>query len=179
MEYLRKPKKSPPPLFHSISDDKISSHLIPKNTQSLSIQENEDKEDTADDDAEEEIPTITTQQEFIKAVKNWVTLDNQLRIFNERVKEAREARSFLTQQIHQYTEDHNFTSPSIEISDGELIICDKREYSSLSFSYIDKCLSKLIKEPAHVDRILHFLKENRESYVVPDIRRIYRSTKNS
>jgi len=162
MEQILKRPKSPPP--------------IQSQTQNPNQNPNQN-DDTESED--EEIPLITTQQEFIKAVKHWVSLDNQLRIFNERIREAREAKSILTQQIYQYTEDNNFTNPSIEISDGELIVCDKREYSSLSFSYIDKCLTKLIKDPAHVDRIIHALKENREQFVVPDIRRIYKQKPNN
>lgn len=165
MEQILKRPKSPPPI-----------HSQTQTQNKRDTENNDDDNDDTESDEEEEIPLITTQQEFIKAVKHWVSLDNQLRIFNERIREAREAKSILTQQIYQYTEDNNFTNPSIEISDGELIVCDKREYSSLSFSYIDKCLTKLIKDPAHVDRIIHALKENREQYVVPDIRRIYKNS---
>lgn len=166
MEQILKRPKSPPPIQPQTQN---------QNQNKRDTENNDDDNDDTESDEEEEIPLITTQQEFIKAVKHWVSLDNQLRIFNERIREAREAKSILTQQIYQYTEDNNFTNPSIEISDGELIVCDKREYSSLSFSYIDKCLTKLIKDPAHVDRIIHALKENREKYVVPDIRRIYKT----
>ena len=127
-----------------------------------------------DDDDVDEIPLLTTQEEFIQAIKKWVAIDNQLRVLNIRVKEARESRQMITQQIHQYVEDNNLDYPSIEISDGELILCEKREYSSLSFSYIDRCLSQLIKEPAHVERIMSVLRENRECYLVPDIRRSQR-----
>jgi hypothetical protein len=164
MEQILKRPKSPPP--------------IQSQTQNQTLNHNQNDDDDTEEE-EEEIPLITTQQEFIKAVKHWVSLDNQLRIFNERIRETREAKTILTQQIYQYTEDNNFTNPSIEISDGELIVCDKREYSSLSFSYIDKCLTKLIKDPAHVDRIIHALKENREQFVVPDIRRIYKQKPNN
>jgi hypothetical protein len=127
-----------------------------------------------EDDDIQEIPLLSTQEEFIQAIKKWVATDNQLRILNIRVKEARENRQLLTQQIHQYVEDNNLDYPSIEISDGELILCEKREYSSLSFSYIDRCLSQLIKEPAHVERILSVLRENRQCFLVPDIRRSQR-----
>jgi hypothetical protein len=100
MEQTIKRPKSPPP------------------TQSQTQTQNQTQNDNDDTESEEEIPLITTQQEFIKAVKHWVSLDNQLRIFNERIREAREAKSILTQQIYQYTEDNNFTNTSIEISDG-------------------------------------------------------------
>ena len=164
---VKKRPKSPPLQVPHTYDENNTSFSNPNQNPNQNQNQIEQEE-------EQEIPTLTTQQEFVTAVKNWVTLDNQLRIFNERIKEAREAKRILTQQIYQYSEDNNFQSPSVEISDGELVICDKREYSSLTFSYIDKCLTKLIKEPAHIDKILHYLKENRESYVVPDIRRIYK-----
>ena len=131
------------------------------------------KEEDEDDDIQE-IPLLTTQEEFIQAIKKWVAMDNQLRILNARAKESRESRNLLTQQIHQYVEDNNLDYPSIEISDGELILCEKREYSSLTFSYIDHCLSQLIKEPSHVERIMATLRENRECHLVPDIRRSQR-----
>ena len=135
-----------------------------------------DNEDIAEEDEDEtaEIPLLVSQEDFIHAIKKWVATDNQLRVLNARTKEAREQRQLLTHQIHQYVEDNNLDYPSIEISDGELILCEKREYSSLSFSYIDQCLSKLIKEPAHVERIMATLRENRECYFVPDIRRSHR-----
>ena len=128
-------------------------------------------ENTEDEENQKEYPILSTEQEFIQSIKKWVALDNQLRVLNVRVKESRENRNILTQQIHQYVEDNNLDYPSIEISDGELILCEKREYSSLSFTYIEQCLSKLIKEPSHVERILSALRENRECYLVPDIRR--------
>ena len=128
------------------------------------------QDETAGED--EEIDALETQDEFIQAIKKWVAQDNQLRILNAREKEARDHRQFLTRQIHRFVEDNGLEYPTIDVGgDGELIICEKREYSALSFSYIHKCLSGLIKEPAHVDRILHALRENREYFIVPDIRR--------
>jgi hypothetical protein len=157
---IKRPR-SPPPLQYTLSE--IQEDLA--TTEQPSINEEEDIQD---------IPLLNTQEEFIQAIKKWVATDNQLRILNARIKESRENRQLLTQQIHQYVEDNNLDYPSIEISDGELILCEKREYSSLSFSYIDHCLSQLIKEPTHVERIMSSLRENRECYLVPDIRRSHR-----
>jgi hypothetical protein len=159
----RRTRSPPPPLPSSFSNEETEDlgnfyqQNLPQNQEDI-----------------QEIPLLVTQEEFIQAIKKWVATDNQLRILNSRTKEAREHRQLLTQQIHQYVEDNNLDYPSIEISDGELILCEKREYSSLSFSYIDRCLSQLIKEPSHVERILNTLRENRECYLVPDIRRSQR-----
>jgi hypothetical protein len=188
----RRPR-SPPP-NPEYSDNKTLPNLNEDSEEDLAEKADKythrpssDKRNTREHDSEppnesyvlEEIPLLTTQEEFIHAIKKWVATDNQLRVLNARVKEAREHRNLITQQIHQYVEDRNLDYPSIEISDGELILCEKREYSSLTFSYIDKCLSQLIKEPAHVDRIMNVLRENRECYIVPDIRRSQRKSSSS
>jgi hypothetical protein len=165
-----KRSRSPPPSQHPHQSNQ------PINPQPLLLHEDQDTDDTEDDTEYPEIPMLSTQEEFIQAIKKWVALDNQQRVLNVRVKEIRENRHLLTQQIHQYTEDKNLDYPSIEISDGELILCEKREYSSLSFSYIERCLSKLIQEPAHVERILQTLRDNRKCYLVPDIRRSKRTS---
>jgi len=162
----KRTNRSPPP---------SQSQSQPINPQPL-LPQDLDTEDTEDDTEYADIPALSTQEEFIQAIKKWVALDNQQRVLNARVKEIRENRHFLTQQIHQYAEDKNLDYPSIEIHDGELILCEKREYSSLSFSYIERCLSQLIQEPAHVERILQTLRDNRECYLVPDIRRSKRTS---
>lgn len=124
----------------------------------------------SDRNLEEE--NIETQDEFIHAINSWIAMDNQLRVLNAKVQDAKTRRQKLTNLIHRFSEDNGLEYPTIDAGlDGELILCEKREYSALSFSYIHKCLSHLITEPAHVDRIMHALREHREYFVVPDIRR--------
>jgi hypothetical protein len=167
---IRRPKSPPPPLSQQPSHQQQQIYPQPH------LSQNQDTDDTEDDTEYPEIPALSSEEEFIQAVKKWVAFDNQLHILNVRIKEIRETRNTITQQIHQYAEDKNLDYPSIEISDGELILCEKREYSSLSFSYIERCLSKLIQEPAHIERILNALRENRKCYLIPDIRRSKRTS---
>jgi len=166
MSQFRRPRSPPPP-----SQPPQPPQIYPQ-----PLPQNQELEDTEDDTEYPEIPTLSSEEEFIQAVKKWVAFDNQLHILNVRIKEIRETRNTITQQIHQYAEDKNLDYPSIEISDGELILCEKREYSSLSFSYIERCLSNLIQEPVHVERILNTLRENRKCYLIPDIRRSKRTS---
>jgi hypothetical protein len=140
----------------------------PHQTQQSQYEETPEEE-TAE--MEDEFPLLKTEEEFIAAVKHWVVMDNHIQALNVRVKEARDMVNLLTLQIHQFVEDNNMDHPSIEISDGELILCEKREYQSLSFSYIERCLTKLVKDPAHVAKIVDYLRDNRGSTVVPIIRR--------
>jgi hypothetical protein len=65
----------------------------------------------------------------------------------------------------------NLLQNKIEINGGELAIYEKKEYSSLTFGYIEKCLAEIISDKSQVDYIIHYLKEKRTVEMVLDIRR--------
>jgi hypothetical protein len=67
---------------------------------------------------------------------------------------------------------HKITQNKIKITDGELRIHEKKEYSPLTYSYVEESVAKLIPEKEHVDCIMDYLKSNRETKVSKEIRRI-------
>jgi len=112
------------------------------------------------------------KEEFIQNIKKWVLLDSQLKIVNEKTKKMREMKHDLTKQIYEYSNNHKINN-KITITDGELRITEKKEYSPLTFTYVQECLQKIISEEEQVDFIMNYLKDNREISVVPDIRRTF------
>ena len=120
----------------------------------------------------EQIVTNTDREQFVQNIKNWVTFDSQLKIVNEKTKKMREIKHELTNQICQYT-NNNKIKNKITISDGELRITEKKEYSPLTFTYIQECLQKIITDNEHVEFIIKYLKENREITITSDIRRTF------
>jgi hypothetical protein len=48
---------------------------------------------------------------------------------------------------------------------------EKTEYSSLSFVYIESCLSELILDEEQVNFVMDYLREHREIKTIIDIRR--------
>lgn len=122
-----------------------------------------------------EIQAIKQREEFITDVQKWVLLDTQLKIVNEKTKKMRELKSTITKQICDYI-DTNKLRTTIDLNDGELRIYEKREYSPLSYSYIEECLGKIIKNPDHIAYIIRYLKDNREIKITHDIRRTFDHT---
>jgi len=120
----------------------------------------------------EQMVSNTDREQFVQNIKNWVTLDSQLKIVNEKTKKMREMKHELTNQICQYT-NNNKIKNKITITDGELRITEKKEYSPLTFTYIQECLQKIISDNEHVEFIIKYLKENREITITPDIRRTF------
>ena len=69
-------------------------------------------------------------------------------------------------------EEQKSTHTKIEISDGELKLYEKKEYSPLTFAYIQSCLANIINDESHVEFIIQYLKDHREIKTQTDIRRI-------
>ncbi len=98
---------------------------------------------------------------FVENVQKWSLYDRQLKLIAEKTKVIRDAKQNASKQIIEYMETNNLTNSKIELSDGELKIVEKKDYSPLTFSYIEESLAKIIPEKAHVDYIIDYLKTNR------------------
>ena len=110
------------------------------------------------------------KSEFVSNVQKWVQLDTQLKLINEKTKQIRDAKNTLTSQICDYVRDKQIAD-KIDLSEGSLKIYEKKEYSPLTYSYVEDSLRKIIPNGEHVDYIIKYLKDNREITTVQDIRR--------
>jgi len=100
-------------------------------------------------------------------IQKWELLDEQLKLVNEKTKKMRELKRAISTQICDYMDVHE---PKIKLKNGELRIYEKKEYSPLSYSYIENCLEKIIKDREHIDYIIKYLKDNREIKITRDIK---------
>lgn len=117
------------------------------------------------------IVVVEPKTQFVENIQKWVILDKQLKLINEKTKEIRENKHRLTNDICGYIQNKNLSSTKIEISDGELKMYEKKEYSPLTFTYIEESLAKILTDKSQVDYIIEFLKKNREIKSSVDIRR--------
>ena len=114
-----------------------------------------------------------TREQFTVLIQKWVTADSQLKFLNDKTKQIRDIKQQLTENICTYVQDNNINK-QIQISDGELRVYEKKEYSTLTFSYLKECLEKGIQNREHVDFILQYVRDNRETETNYDIRRTLR-----
>ena len=111
--------------------------------------------------------------EFVENVQKWVALDSQLKMINEKTKIMRDNKHELSERISKYVDTNGMRDSKVEISDGALRFCEKKEYAPLTFGYIEESLYKLIPNKENVDKIIKHLKDNREVKTSPDIRRTF------
>jgi len=107
---------------------------------------------------------------FPEQIKQWVAIDNQMKVLSERMKELRETKATLSEQINSYVETEELKE--VKISDGQLKFIKTKETQPLTFKYLETCLKEIISNEEQVEKIIDYVKSKREVKVVADIKRI-------
>ena len=113
------------------------------------------------------------RSQFIENVQKWVLVDSQLKVVNEKTKKMREMKNTLSDEICKYMNENNLNNKKIGITNGELRMVEKKDYSPLSYGYIEKKLAEIIPDKSRVEYIIKYLKDNREITVSQELRGSY------
>jgi hypothetical protein len=113
---------------------------------------------------------VSSRDELINDVKKWILIEKQLKIITEKTRELRQIKNGCTVNICNYLSENPKYKNSIGVTGGELRVYQKKEYSALTFSFLEKCLGELIHDASQVDYIINYIKEKREIIVTDDLR---------
>ena len=108
---------------------------------------------------------------FENQIQQWVSVDNQLKQLNEKVKELRDSRNNLEQNITNYASQNNLSNATIQINGGKLKFTNTKIPEPLTFKYLEKTLGEVIKNESQVKLIMEHLKQKRTIKNVPEIKR--------
>jgi hypothetical protein len=108
---------------------------------------------------------------FEQNIQQWVSIDNQIRLLNDKIHELREKKSQLSENITNHVEQNNLRNATVQISDGKLRFVNTKVSSPLTFKYVEKSLGEVIKNQTQVKQIVEYLKEKRDVKVIPEIKR--------
>jgi hypothetical protein len=121
---------------------------------------------------------ISLKEDFTEQVKKWVLLDTQLKMVHEKVKTMREEKNTLGIKICSHLEKSGNAHRKIMIHDGNLKMYEKKDYSPLTFSFLEQHLGKIMTDPQQVEFVIQYLKEQREIKTTSDIKRNYKEINN-
>jgi hypothetical protein len=110
---------------------------------------------------------------FEQTIQQWVLLDNQIKIYNEKLKELRDKRDIIEQKLSQEAEKNNLSNSVIKITDGKLKFVNSKITSPLTFKYLEKSLGEIIKNTEQVNAIINYVKNNRVSKITTELKRYY------
>ena len=108
---------------------------------------------------------------FENQIQQWVSVDNQLKQLNEKVKELRDTRNNLEENITNYASQNNLSNATVQINGGKLKFTNTKIPEPLTFKYLEKTLGEVIKNESQVKLIMEHLKQKRAIKIVSEIKR--------
>ena len=85
-----------------------------------------------------------SQNEFTDKIREWVSVDNKIKKYQEEIKRERQNRSSLANSILLDAENSNMQHAVIQITDGKLKFQNTRVTAPLTFKFLESCLSCLL-----------------------------------
>lgn len=110
---------------------------------------------------------------FEDSIKQWVGLDNKIRDLSSEVKELRIKKSSISDNINSYVNDNGLNKAVINISDGKLKFHNVKTQQPLTLKFIKDCLSNCITNEDDVEKIMNYMKSQRETKITEEIKRTY------
>jgi len=110
---------------------------------------------------------------FEDNVRQWTVLDTKIRLANTQLREMRTTRDNLSKTVCEHMKQTGIANRKIEIADSKIEVFEKKEYSSITMSYLEKCLSAIIQEQESVKHILQYIKDKREIKKSIDLKRTF------
>ena len=111
---------------------------------------------------------------FESNIKEWVKIDDQLKLLQQKQKELREKRNELNDVINTYIETNHLNNSIIQISDGSLKYNSNKTTQPLTFRFVRECLSNCISNQESVDQLMNYIKEHRERKINYELKRYYK-----
>ena len=110
---------------------------------------------------------------FHESIKDWVTIDNNIKTATETLKDMKTKRSELRDSILDYVESENLNSTTININNGSLKFGTVKQSNGLTLTYVKSCLEQCISNEDDVNSIMDVIKSSREVKVSSEIKRSY------
>jgi len=106
---------------------------------------------------------------FDQQIQQWIAMDNQLKLLNEKAKTLRENKAVLSQAILTHAQKNKVDS--LQIGTEKIKFATTKIQPPISLKYLDTCLKSIIKNEEQVERIMNYIKDKRETKTTLEIKR--------
>jgi hypothetical protein len=113
---------------------------------------------------------MTTKDELVVLIKEWVSLDNEIKTLQREAKERKEKKKELSDKLVDIMKDNEIDC--FDMSEGKLIYAKNKVKSALSKKHIMSALSKFFDNDEQTAQdVSQFIMDTRETKVKETIRR--------
>tara|TARA_B100000902_G_scaffold389513_1_gene436793 strand:- start:6465 stop:6806 length:342 start_codon:yes stop_codon:yes gene_type:complete len=110
---------------------------------------------------------------FSDNIKKWVSIDDEIKALNNKLKEKREQRTCILRELINYKNNNNLDGKIIKYNSESFKFNIYRQYQTVTYDFIKKCLVEIINDMDYVEYVIKYIKEKRSYKNVEDIKRFY------
>lgn len=104
---------------------------------------------------------------FTQNIKTLLKLDDEIRVLQDQLKELRKQKDRTEEVILATMLERKWLN--IDAGKRVLSVAEKKHYSSLSFTYLEKTLSQIIPDKSQIEYVMKYVKDNRELKVSKEL----------
>ena len=105
-------------------------------------------------------------------IKNWIILDNKIKQLNQQISELREKKNSYKNDIYEHFERNNLNHATIKIGDDYLKFVETKQQAPISYKFLIQALNNCLTNENDIEKIINYIKINRESKIINDIKRL-------
>lgn len=109
---------------------------------------------------------------FEKQIQQWLLIDNQIKLLNDKLKELRELKQKTSEHIIEHVQKNQLSQFTIPNSDSKLKFVQTKIPQPITFKYLDGCLTNIIRNETQRNQIINYIKTQREIKTQLEIKRV-------
>jgi len=111
-----------------------------------------------------------SKAELINIIKNWKQLDDELKAIQKEIKERKNKKKNLTEQLVKIMRSNDIDC--FDINNGKLLYTQSKQKSSINRTYLLEVMSKYFQDDnsIEIDKVTDYILENRQVKIKEGIR---------
>lgn len=107
---------------------------------------------------------------FEQQLHQWILADNEIQLLNEKIKQVRDRKNKLSQQILYYAKEKHVDS--FKIGSEKIKFTTSNVYQPITLKYLDTCLKNIIKNEDQASKIIDYIRSKRDIKTTFEIKRL-------
>lgn len=105
-----------------------------------------------------------------QTIQQYLQIEDELQTLAKQQKELRDRKQQLQTIITDTMKTKGLENRTLKMGNRQISLVSKKQYSGITFGYLDKTLSELIPDDDQKTYVLQYLREKRTVHEVQDIR---------
>lgn len=112
---------------------------------------------------------METKDQLVQHIKEWITVDEEIKSLQKEVKTRKEKQKDLTKELMEVMKTNEIDC--FDLNDGKLVYTKSKTKQTINKKYLITTLMKCLEDPKDAEKVTEFILENREEKIRENIRR--------